>query len=108
MPSHLRTAVIGTGHLGREHARVYSSLAQSGQSRFVAVCDSNEAAGSQIAEKYGVEYFKDYRELLGKVDAVSVATPTESHAVISAAFLEAATDVLVEKPIAQLSPRPTR
>lgn len=98
MTDKLRTAVIGVGHLGREHARIYASLEGS---NLVAVCDNNETNGRAIAEKYGVRYIKDYRELLGEVEAVSVATPTVNHHEITCACLEAGIHVLVEKPISR-------
>jgi predicted dehydrogenase len=94
----LRTAVIGVGHLGREHARIYSALETS---RLVAVCDTDAAAGQSVADRYGVRFVRDYRELFGEVDAASVATPTESHHEVACAMLEAGTSVLVEKPIAR-------
>lgn len=98
MTGTLRTAVIGVGHLGREHARIYSALKTS---RLVAVCDTDAAAGQRVAERYGVRFVRDYRELFGEVDAASVATPTESHHEVACALLEAGTSVLVEKPIAR-------
>jgi predicted dehydrogenase len=94
----IKTAVIGAGHLGREHARIYSSL--EGAELF-AVCDTNEAAGKSIAERYGVKFVRDYRELIGGIEAVSVATPTVSHHEITCACLEAGINALVEKPIAR-------
>lgn len=96
MSEKLKTAVIGTGHLGREHARVYAMLAEAD---LVAVCDTNETAGRVIAEKYQTRFVRDYRELFGQVEAVSIATPTISHHEITCACLEAGISVLVEKPI---------
>jgi predicted dehydrogenase len=94
----IKTAVIGAGHLGREHARIYSSLKDA---ELFAVCDTNEAAGRSIAERYGVTFVSNYRELVGEVEAVSVATPTVNHCEITCAYLEAGINVLVEKPIAR-------
>ncbi len=98
MTERLRTAVIGVGHLGREHARLYASLERS---RLVAVCDIDEKAGRSIAERHQTRYVADYRELFGEVDAVSISTPTVSHCQIASAFMEAGVSVLVEKPIAR-------
>lgn len=98
MSQKIKTAVIGVGHLGKEHARIYHSLEQCD---LVAVCDTNESGGHLIAEKYGARYTKDYRELLGEVAAVSVATPTVNHHETTCAFLEAGVAVLVEKPISR-------
>jgi predicted dehydrogenase len=98
MTDKIKTAVIGVGHLGQAHARVYDSLEQS---ELVAVCDINENQGRAIAERHATRYVRDYRELLGQVEAVSIATPTINHHEIALAFLEAGVHVLVEKPIAR-------
>lgn len=97
MTEKLKTAVIGVGHLGREHARVYAALEAAD---LVAVCDTNEATGREIAAQYGVKFVRDFRDLFGEVEAVSVATPTISHHEITCACFEAGIHVLVEKPIA--------
>ncbi len=94
----MKTAVIGVGHLGREHARIYASLKGV---ELVAVCDTSEAHGRAIAEKYGAGFSADYRSVLGEVEAVSVATPTINHHQITCDCLDAGVHVLVEKPIAQ-------
>lgn len=96
-----KTAVIGVGSLGQHHARNYAEIARAGETEFVGVCDSNEENAKQIAGKIGCDYFTDWRELLDKVDAVSIVTPTETHASIACAFLEKGVHVLVEKPIAR-------
>ena len=93
----IRAAVIGAGHFGREHARIY---ANSERARLVAVCDINESNGRAVAERYGADFIADYREMIGKVDAVSLAVPTVSHHAIARELLDAAVAVLVEKPIA--------
>lgn len=98
MADKLRTAVIGVGHLGREHARIYAGLEDS---QLVAVCDTNETNGRAVAERYGVPWVSDYRELLDRVDAVSVATPTVNHHEATCACIEAGISVLVEKPISR-------
>ena len=97
----LRTAVIGVGHLGRQHARIHANLAAEGLTEFVAVCDRDEKTARDIASERKVEWVSDWRKLLGRVDAVSLAVPTESHAEIACALLEAGINVLVEKPIAR-------
>ena len=86
------------GAFGREHARVYSEVAGS---HLAAVCDIDESRGRAVAERYGVDFVSDYRELVGKVDAISLAVPTESHQLIACELLAAGTAVLVEKPIAR-------
>ena len=99
--ANLRTAVIGVGSLGQHHARNYAEIAQTSETEFVGVCDSNAENAEQIAAKNNCDYFTDWRELLDKVDAVSIVTPTETHASIACAFLERGIHVLVEKPIAR-------
>ncbi|MGQ0540910.1 MAG: Gfo/Idh/MocA family protein [Blastocatellia bacterium] len=96
----LKTAAIGVGSLGRHHARNYAELAREGRFEFVGACDSDLKTVSQVGADNGCETFTDWRELLGKVDAVSIATPTETHCEIACAFLEKGVHVLVEKPIA--------
>jgi predicted dehydrogenase len=97
----LRTAVIGVGHLGRQHARIHAALAAEGQAQFVSVCDLNEETARSVASERGTEWTTDWHNLLGRVDAVSLAVPTEVHAEISCPLLEAGVHVLVEKPIAR-------
>jgi predicted dehydrogenase len=94
----LRVAVVGAGAFGREHARVYSEI---GGSHLAAVCDVDESRGRTVAERLGTAFVADYRELIGKVDAVSVAVPTQSHQAIASELLAAGVAVLVEKPIAR-------
>jgi predicted dehydrogenase len=93
----IKVAVIGAGHFGREHARIYSQLTNA---KLVAVCDIDDARGLPIAGQYGAQFVRDYRELIGQVDAVSVAVPTVSHQSIACEMLAAGVAVLVEKPIA--------
>ena len=92
----LRTAVIGTGYLGKFHAQKYAVLPES---TLVGVVDINEHSGRAVAEQCDTEFFSDYRELLGEVDAVSVVVPTSMHHCIASDFLKAGVHVLVEKPI---------
>ncbi|MDX6695653.1 MAG: hypothetical protein QOF02_3256 [Blastocatellia bacterium] len=97
----LRTAVIGVGHLGRQHARIHAALAAAGQTQFVSVCDRDEETARSIASERATEWTTDWRSLVGRVDAVSVAVPTESHCEITCALLAAGVHVLVEKPISR-------
>lgn len=97
----LRTAVIGAGHLGRQHARIHAALAAEGKGGFVAVCDINEETARSIAAERETEWTCDWQSLPGRVDAVSLAVPTESHAEIACPLLEAGIHVLVEKPISR-------
>lgn len=97
----IRTAVIGVGSLGQHHARNFAELAKDTNTEFIGVCDADETRAKEIAEKNDCEHFTDWRELLDKVDAVSIVTPTEMHCEIACAFLEKGVDCLVEKPIAR-------
>ncbi len=97
----LRTACIGVGHLGRQHARIHAALAVEGQTQFVAVCDTREATAREIASERETGWTTDWRTLVGRVEAVSLATPTELHSEIACALLEAGIHVLVEKPISR-------
>jgi predicted dehydrogenase len=92
----MRTAVIGIGYLGRFHAQKYAALPNS---TLVGVADPSEAARTAAAAEFKVATYADYRELLGKVDAVSIVTPTPSHFEVAKAFLSAGAHVLVEKPM---------
>src|SRR5687767_6193080 len=97
----LRTAVIGVGHLGRQHARVHKTLSDEGMSQCEWVCDLNEQVARSVAEEREVQWTTDWRELIGRVDALSLAVPTESHAEIACSLLESGIHVLVEKPISR-------
>ncbi|HSS21788.1 MAG TPA: Gfo/Idh/MocA family oxidoreductase [Pyrinomonadaceae bacterium] len=97
----LRTAVIGVGHLGRQHARIHANLAAEGLTNFVSVCDLDEVTARNIGSERNVGWTTDWRELIGQVDAVSLAVPTESHSDIGVTLLDAGIHVLVEKPIAR-------
>lgn len=97
----LRTAVIGVGHLGCQHARLHAQLALEGLANFVLVCDLSEDTARAIAAARSVEWTTDWRNLLGLVDAVSLAVPTEAHCEIACGLLEAGIHVLVEKPISR-------
>ncbi|MGH7408327.1 MAG: Gfo/Idh/MocA family oxidoreductase [Candidatus Methylomirabilales bacterium] len=94
----IKVAVIGAGHVGEHHARLYRELPGA---ELVAVCDTDAARAAAIAAREGAEAATDFRGLLGKVEAVSVAVPTVHHHTVARAFLEAGADVLVEKPIAE-------
>ncbi|MCC6452501.1 MAG: Gfo/Idh/MocA family oxidoreductase [Acidobacteria bacterium] len=96
----IRVAAIGVGSLGRHHARNYAELAEEGRVEFVGACDTDAETAKRIARENGAAHFTDWRELIDKVDAVSIATPTETHTEIACAFLDVGKHVLVEKPIA--------
>jgi predicted dehydrogenase len=96
----IRAAAIGVGSLGRHHARNYAELAREGRLKLIGVCDLDRETAEKIAADNKCLAVSDWRELLYKVDLVSIATPTETHCEIACAFLEKGIHVLVEKPIA--------
>src|SRR6266567_1168971 len=97
----LSTAVIGVGHLGSQHARIHAELAVEGRSQFKSVCDIDGDRAGKVAAERRTDSTTNWRDLIGKVDAVSLAVPTESHCAIACALLENGIHVLVEKPIAR-------
>ncbi len=92
----VRTAVIGVGYLGRFHAQKYAALTDA---ELVGVVDANADSRDRVAAETGCRSVADYRELFGRIDAVSIATPTPSHYPIARDCLEHGLHVLVEKPI---------
>ena len=92
----IKIGVIGIGHLGRHHARI---LAEMDGPELVGISDINEEAGKEMSEKYNVPFFKDYKELEGKVDAVTVVVPTFLHHQVARFFLERNVHTFIEKPI---------
>src|SRR5262245_13654382 len=93
----LRMAVIGVGHLGKEHSRVLAGLPDV---ELVGVVDVNADQARAVAQRLGTEAFSDYRPLLDQVDAACIAVPTTYHFDVAAAFLRHGIPLLVEKPLA--------
>jgi predicted dehydrogenase len=100
MAEKLRVAVIGVGHLGKEHARVYAGLPET---ELVAVADTDEKQGREVARKWKTQWADDYRHLLGRIDAASIAVPTEHHHAIARELIEAGVHCLIEKPMTDSS-----
>jgi predicted dehydrogenase len=96
--SNIRAAVIGAGYLGRFHAQKYATAPGCS---LVGVVDPRIEVRDAVAAEMGTQGCADHRELLGKVDAVSVVTTTPAHYSIARDFLEAGAHVLVEKPITE-------
>ena len=92
----IRVGVIGVGALGQHHARVYAGMPDA---VLVGVADTRPGRAAEIAAPLATDAFSDYRQLIGKVDAVSIAIPTVLHAEIGTEFLSEGVHVLVEKPI---------
>lgn len=97
-PGALRVGVVGVGYLGRFHAQKYARLPEAD---LVAVVDVKESQARTVAGEVQTRALQDYRELIGKVDAVSIVTPTSYHYPIAREFLEAGVHVLLEKPMTQ-------
>lgn len=96
----LRVAVVGVGHLGSAHARVFS---ESPQTDLVAVCDVAADRAAEVARRHGTRALTDYHDLLGdhpdlRVDAVSVVVPTSLHYAVAREFISRGVHCLVEKP----------
>ena len=92
----LRTGVIGVGHLGQHHARLYAGLSGS---MLVGIVDADSRRAKDIAERVGTAVYDDIGVLLKQVEAVSIAAPTSAHHAVAKQCLEAGVHVLVEKPI---------
>ncbi len=93
---HLRTAVIGTGYLGRFHAQKYAALPDC---ELVAVVDTRPERAQAVAAELGCQAMTGYRDLVGQVDAVSIVVPTQLHHAVAREMLDQGVHVLVEKPI---------
>ncbi|MEQ1858930.1 MAG: Gfo/Idh/MocA family oxidoreductase [Chthoniobacteraceae bacterium] len=96
--SQFRAGVVGTGSIGRNHARI---LAELPSCNFTAIFDTNEAVARELAEKFGAKACATIEEFIALVDAATVATPTSTHFPVGKALLEAGKHVLVEKPITE-------
>lgn len=93
----IKVGVVGVGHLGTFHAKVYSRLPK--HVKLVGVCDCNIEQSLEVGKKYHTASYSDYEDLFDKVDAVSIAVPTSLHYNIAKDFLNHNIHVLVEKPI---------
>jgi predicted dehydrogenase len=93
----LRIAVIGVGHLGKEHARILAGLPEV---ELVGVADVNAEQAHAVARRCGTSAYSDYRPLLNLVDAATIVVPTTNHTAIATEFLRRRIPVLVEKPLA--------
>ena len=91
----MKVGVVGAGAMGRHHVRVYSELGYE----IAGIADINDGARS-LAKEYKTDFYSDYKELIGHVDAVSIAVPTSQHSKIASEFINAGVHCLVEKPIA--------
>jgi predicted dehydrogenase len=93
----IKVGIIGIGHLGSRHLKVYSELSQNVE--IVGVCDIKAERTKKLTDHYHVPFLEDYRRLADKVDAVNICTPTESHYEIAQFFLNKNIHTFLEKPI---------
>ena len=93
----LKIAVVGVGHLGKEHARVYSQLPNV---ELVGVVDIDEEQGRAVAKRLDTNFYSSVEELDGKASAVSVVVPTRAHYDVASYFLKRGIPVMLEKPMA--------
>ena len=98
MTDPITVGVVGVGHLGKHHARLY---VRTPGARLVGVVDRDRGRAEAIASEYGCGVFDTPEELAARTVAVSVAVPTESHCDVAVKLLEAGAHVLVEKPLAR-------
>jgi predicted dehydrogenase len=94
----LRIGVVGVGHIGSNHARIYSELPNA---ELVAILDIDPARADEIGEKYKAKAVASLNEFAGMIDAASVATPTSAHFSIARDLLAQGKHLLIEKPITE-------
>ncbi len=92
----LRVAIIGVGHLGSKHLKVYNELRDKVD--IVGICDVNSEKLQSLAQQYNVKAFDDYKKL-PEIDAVNICTPTSSHFELGQYFLNHNIHTFIEKPI---------
>lgn len=92
----IKVAVIGVGHLGEYHAQKYAAHPRA---ELVGVVDILPQRAEEVAHRYQASPYVDYRDILGSVDAVSIAVPTEQHFNVGRDVLDAGVHLLMEKPI---------
>src|SRR4029078_12262211 len=93
-----RVGVVGVGHIGKNDARLYAELSDA---QFTAIYDTDQARADQLADEFGVLAAVSLEEFMEKVDAVSIATPTNTHFDIARELLARGKHLLIEKPIAE-------
>ena len=93
----IAVGVVGLGYFGSHHARHYAGHAGA---RLVAVVDADPDRAGGAASKYGADAHRDHRDLVGKVEAVSITVPTSHHYRVACDMIEAGIHVFIEKPIA--------
>lgn len=103
--SKLRVGVVGVGHIGKNHARLYAELSAT---EFSAIYDTDTAKAQQLAKEFGTTAAASLEQFAERVDAASIATPTSTHFDIARHLLDRGKHLLIEKPIADLPPQATQ
>jgi len=93
----LRVGVIGTGSMGKNHVRIYSTL--SHRCDLVGIFDVNESVCKELASIYNTKAYDSYEKLLNDVDAVSIVVPTTLHYEVAKCAMQKNVNVLLEKPM---------
>lgn len=93
----IKVAIVGVGHLGSRHLKTYNELRD--KIELIGICDVREEIALPLAKEYNIPFFKNYRELQGKVDAVNICVPTSLHHEIASYFLNQRIHTFIEKPI---------
>lgn len=94
----VRVAVVGVGHLGKEHAHIFAGLSEV---ELVGVMDVNFEQAQIVAHRHNTQAYHDFWPLLNLVDAASIVVPTSHHLSVASEFLKRSIPLLVEKPLAQ-------
>jgi predicted dehydrogenase len=92
----IRVGVVGVGHLGSIHAKIYSRLDNI---KLAGVCDCNLERALEVGKRFRTASYSDYEELFDKVDAASIVVPTSLHYNVAREFLKHGKHVLIEKPV---------
>ncbi|MEM1753724.1 MAG: Gfo/Idh/MocA family oxidoreductase, partial [Candidatus Methanomethylicaceae archaeon] len=92
----MRIGVVGLGNMGRNHVRIFSNIKEC---NLTAISDINAEIAKNIGNQYGVESFTDYKLMINKIDAVSIAVPTSLHYEIASFFIKNGIHCFIEKPI---------
>ncbi|GJQ59349.1 MAG: gfo/Idh/MocA family oxidoreductase [Candidatus Scalindua sp. AMX11] len=96
MDKKINIAVIGVGHLGKEHARIYAEMPDV---NLCGVVDTDCAQGERVAKRCRTKFYRSCKEIIGEVDAASVVVPTKYHYEIAKELISNGINVLVEKPM---------
>ena len=92
----LNIAVIGVGHLGKEHARIYADMPEV---NLCGIVDIDRVRGEAVAQRCNTKFYRSCKEVIGKIDAASVVVPTKYHYEIAKELIENGVNLLVEKPM---------